>query len=53
MSDWMIEQIALDLQKKIDAFQPSVEVRDIGTAKITSTVGRHGPMGHQSNNRVR
>jgi len=31
MSDWMIEQIALDLQKKIDAFQPSVEIRDIGT----------------------
>ncbi len=31
MSDLMIEQITLDLQKKIDAFQPKVEVRDIGT----------------------
>ena len=31
MSDTIVEQIAFDLQKRIDAFQPTIEIREVGT----------------------
>ncbi len=31
MADLLVERITLDLQKKIDAFEPKYEVRDVGT----------------------